>query len=133
MSQAVQIKVLDRTYSKGRGWVVTPKRFLDLGCRDAVEQIGNMIVRQAWCTHPEPQLKRAFDSLASLCAVKVLLAFAALHLDCARSAQKGSLSVRVGRTVGAQNKVNNNSFFTRKTRVDRRCQILPLRWDFDGF
>ena len=30
------------------------------------------------CTHPEPQLKRAFDSLASLCAVKVLLAFAAV-------------------------------------------------------
>ena len=48
------------------------------------------------CTHPEPQLKRAFDSLASLCAVKVLLAFAALHLDCARSAQRRSLSVCVG-------------------------------------
>jgi hypothetical protein len=38
MSQVVQTKVLDRIYGKGRGWVFTPKRFLDLGSRDAVDQ-----------------------------------------------------------------------------------------------
>ena len=38
MSQVVQSKVLDRIYGKGRGWVFTPKRFLDLGSRDAVDQ-----------------------------------------------------------------------------------------------
>jgi uncharacterized protein DUF6088 len=38
MLQVVQIKVLDRIYGKGRGWVFTPKRFLDLGSRDAVDQ-----------------------------------------------------------------------------------------------
>ena len=38
MSQVVQNKVLDRIYGKGRGWVFTPKRFLDLGSRDAVDQ-----------------------------------------------------------------------------------------------
>jgi Family of unknown function (DUF6088) len=38
MSQVVQSKILDRIYGKGRGWVFTPKRFLDLGSRDAVDQ-----------------------------------------------------------------------------------------------
>ncbi|HZS18699.1 MAG TPA: DUF6088 family protein [Candidatus Udaeobacter sp.] len=38
MSQVVQNKILDRIYGKGRGWVFTPKRFLDLGSRDAVDQ-----------------------------------------------------------------------------------------------
>jgi hypothetical protein len=38
MSQVVQTKILDRIYGKGRGWVFTPKRFLDLGSRDAVDQ-----------------------------------------------------------------------------------------------
>jgi hypothetical protein len=38
MSQVVQRKVLDRIYGKGRGWAFTPKRFLDLGSRDAVDQ-----------------------------------------------------------------------------------------------
>ncbi len=53
--------------------------------------------------HIQNRNGNAFDSLASLCAVKVLLAFAALHLDCARSAQKKPLSVCVGRAVGTQN------------------------------
>jgi hypothetical protein len=38
MSQVVQSKILDRIYGKGRDWVFTPKRFLDLGSRDAVDQ-----------------------------------------------------------------------------------------------
>lgn len=38
MSQNVQSRVISRIYGKGRGWVFTPKRFLDLGSRDAVDQ-----------------------------------------------------------------------------------------------
>lgn len=38
MSQVVQNKVIDRIYGKGRGWVFTPKCFLDLGSRNAVDQ-----------------------------------------------------------------------------------------------
>jgi len=56
----------------------------------------------------------------SLCAVKVLLAFAALHLDCARSANGMSLSVHVRRAVGAQNKVN------------KYCHFDGISADFEG-
>jgi hypothetical protein len=38
MTQVVQNKMLDRIYGKGRGWVFTPTRFLDLGSRNAIGQ-----------------------------------------------------------------------------------------------
>ena len=34
--QSIDIKVLNRIYGHGRGWVFTPKHFSDLGSRDAV-------------------------------------------------------------------------------------------------
>ncbi|MCX6847046.1 MAG: DUF6088 family protein [Verrucomicrobia bacterium] len=40
--QAVENKVISRIYGKGRGWVFTPTRFLDLGSRSAV---GNALSR----------------------------------------------------------------------------------------
>ena len=43
MSQIVHNKVLDRIYGKGRGWVFTPKRFLDLGSRSAVDKALNRL------------------------------------------------------------------------------------------
>ena len=43
MSQVVHNKVLDRIYGKGRGWVFTPKRFLDLGSRSAVDKALNRL------------------------------------------------------------------------------------------
>jgi hypothetical protein len=43
MSQIVHNKVLDRIYGKGRGWVFTPKRFLDLGSRPAVDKALNRL------------------------------------------------------------------------------------------
>jgi hypothetical protein len=43
MTQVVQNKVLDRIYGKGRGWVFTPKRFLDLGSRTAVDKALNRL------------------------------------------------------------------------------------------
>lgn len=43
MSQIVHSKVLDRIYGKGRGWVFTPKRFLDLGSRPAVDKALNRL------------------------------------------------------------------------------------------
>lgn len=35
--QSIQNKALSRIYGKGRGWVFTPKRFLDLGPRKSVD------------------------------------------------------------------------------------------------
>jgi predicted transcriptional regulator of viral defense system len=35
--QSIQDKVISRIYGKGRGWVFTPKRFLDLGPRKSVD------------------------------------------------------------------------------------------------
>ena len=46
MSQVVHNKVLDRIYGKGRGWVFTPKRFLDLGSRYAVDKALNRLAKQ---------------------------------------------------------------------------------------
>jgi hypothetical protein len=43
MSQIVHNKVLDRIYGKARGWVFTPKRFLDLGSRPAVDKALNRL------------------------------------------------------------------------------------------
>jgi Family of unknown function (DUF6088) len=43
MSQVVHNKVLDRIYGNGRGWVFTPKRFLDLGSRSAVDKALNRL------------------------------------------------------------------------------------------
>lgn len=43
MSQVIQTKVLDRIYGKGRGWVFTPKRFLDLGSRSAIDKALNRL------------------------------------------------------------------------------------------
>jgi Family of unknown function (DUF6088) len=43
MAQTVHNKVLDRIYGKGRGWVFTPKRFLDLGSRSAVDKALNRL------------------------------------------------------------------------------------------
>jgi hypothetical protein len=43
MTQIVHNKVLDRIYGKGRGWVFTPKRFLDLGSRPAVDKALNRL------------------------------------------------------------------------------------------
>jgi hypothetical protein len=43
MAQVVHNKVLDRIYGKGRGWVFTPKRFLDLGPRAAVDKALNRL------------------------------------------------------------------------------------------
>jgi hypothetical protein len=43
MSQIIHNKVLDRIYGKGRGWVFTPKRFLDLGSRSAVDKALNRL------------------------------------------------------------------------------------------
>jgi hypothetical protein len=42
-SQVVHNKVLDRVYGKGRGWAFTPKRFLDLGSRTAVDKALNRL------------------------------------------------------------------------------------------
>lgn len=38
MSQSVQDKIIARIYGKGRGCVFTPKRFLDLGARTAIDK-----------------------------------------------------------------------------------------------
>jgi hypothetical protein len=43
MSQVVHNKVLNRVYGKGMGWVFTPKRFLDLGSRSAVDKALNRL------------------------------------------------------------------------------------------
>jgi hypothetical protein len=43
MTQIVHNKVLDRIYGKGREWVFTPKRFLDLGSRPAVDKALNRL------------------------------------------------------------------------------------------
>jgi hypothetical protein len=43
MAQVVHNKVLDRIYGNGRGWVFTPKRFLDLGSRTAVDKALNRL------------------------------------------------------------------------------------------
>lgn len=43
MSQVVHNKILGRIYGKGRGWVFTPKRFLDLGSRSAVDKALNRL------------------------------------------------------------------------------------------
>ena len=42
LMQAVENKMISRIYGKGRGWVFTPTRFLDLGSRSAV---GNALSR----------------------------------------------------------------------------------------
>jgi predicted transcriptional regulator of viral defense system len=42
LMQAIENKVISRIYGKGRGWVFTPTRFLDLGSRSAV---GNALSR----------------------------------------------------------------------------------------
>jgi hypothetical protein len=43
MTQAIQSKVLDRIYGHGRGRVFTPKSFLDLGSRTAVDKALNRL------------------------------------------------------------------------------------------